>query len=453
MSQRADVVVCGAGMAGVAAAYHLAARKGVSRVILVDEREPLTLTSDKGTQGYRNWWPGPDATMLRFISRSIDIMEEMADESRNAFRLGRTGYLFVTGSEAGTERLRETAQTVAGFGMGPMREHPGDDTYRPARRDGYRDQPVGADLLRGDELRRAFPFLAPEAHAALHVRRAGCMNGHAMGAWMLARALGAGTTFVRDKVTAVSTDGGRVRRVDLASGESIDTDALVIAAGPLLPEAARMLGVELPVFHELHAKLTLRDVFGVVPRTCPFVIWDEPMSVAWDDKQRRELAGDERTRHLVEALPAGVHLRPVDGPHGDELFLIWTYHTEPCAATWPPAFDPHYAETVLRGAAQMVPALQRYVADGASGVVDGGYYCKTAENRPLIGPLGIEGAFVLGALSGYGLMGSHAGAELVTAHVVGDALPDYARAFLPSRYDDPAYRAQVAAWDSLLGQL
>ena len=50
----ADVVVCGAGIAGIAAAYHLAVRFGVSRVVLVDERDPLTLTSDKGTQGYRN---------------------------------------------------------------------------------------------------------------------------------------------------------------------------------------------------------------------------------------------------------------------------------------------------------------------------------------------------------------------------------------------------------------
>ncbi|HEX3865883.1 MAG TPA: FAD-dependent oxidoreductase, partial [Gemmatimonadaceae bacterium] len=91
----AEVVVCGAGIAGVAAAYHLAARQGVRRVVLVDEREPLTLTSDKGTHAYRNWWPGPDDTMLRFVSRSIDILEEMSAESGNAFRLSRHGYLFV----------------------------------------------------------------------------------------------------------------------------------------------------------------------------------------------------------------------------------------------------------------------------------------------------------------------------------------------------------------------
>src|SRR5207248_4028244 len=83
MAETADIVVIGAGIAGLALTYHLTTRRGVSRVILVDEREPLTLTSDKGTQAYRNWWPGPDATMLRYMSRSIDLLEEVADESGN----------------------------------------------------------------------------------------------------------------------------------------------------------------------------------------------------------------------------------------------------------------------------------------------------------------------------------------------------------------------------------
>src|SRR5919202_2876567 len=100
------VVIVGAGMAGVACAYHLAARRGVPDVVLVDGREPLTLTSAVGTMGYRNWWPGPDDTMCRFVSRSIDLMEEMADESGNAFRLSRRGYLFATARAEEVERLR-----------------------------------------------------------------------------------------------------------------------------------------------------------------------------------------------------------------------------------------------------------------------------------------------------------------------------------------------------------
>ena len=123
MSDTAEIVIVGAGMAGIAAAYHLAARRAARRVVLIDEREPLTLTSDKGTQAYRNWWPGPDATMLRYMTRSIDLLEEMADESGNAFRLNRRGYVFVTADEQGVDRLRATAREVAGFGMGELREH------------------------------------------------------------------------------------------------------------------------------------------------------------------------------------------------------------------------------------------------------------------------------------------------------------------------------------------
>src|SRR6187431_3111515 len=112
MRTSADVVVCGAGIAGAAAAYHLAARQKVGRVVVIDEREALTLTSDKGTQGYRNWWPGPDDTMLRMVSRSIDLLEENAIECANVFRLNRRGYLFATAEHGNIEKMQTMARTV-----------------------------------------------------------------------------------------------------------------------------------------------------------------------------------------------------------------------------------------------------------------------------------------------------------------------------------------------------
>ena len=44
----ADVVVVGAGIAGVATAYFLS-RLGVEEVVVCDPRPPLSLTSDKST--------------------------------------------------------------------------------------------------------------------------------------------------------------------------------------------------------------------------------------------------------------------------------------------------------------------------------------------------------------------------------------------------------------------
>ncbi len=176
------------------------------------------------------------------------------------------------------------------------------------------------------------------------------------------------------------------------------------------------------------------------------------MTLDWTDAERKTLEGNENTRRLVEALPGGVHARPVDLTHGDEVYLIWTFETDVRPYIWPPTFSTRYAEVVLRGCARMIPAMQRYVGT-TNGVVDGGYYCKTPENRPLIGPLPVAGAFVIGALSGSGVMGAHAMGELLAQHVAGAPLPDYARWFLPSRYDDPKYRVLVDRWGPLVGQL
>jgi glycine/D-amino acid oxidase-like deaminating enzyme len=108
---------------------------------------------------------------------------------------------------------------------------------------------------------------------------------------------------------------------------------------------------------------------------------------------------------------------------------------------------------MVRGTARMIPAFAAYDSAVATGAVDGGYYCKTPENRALVGPLPIEGAYVIGALSGSGLMSAHACGELLALHLCGGTLPDYAQWFLPSRYDDPAYAALMKSWGPLVGQL
>src|SRR4051812_10733436 len=147
MRTKADIVICGAGIAGVAAAFHLAVRRNAGRIVLVDEYEPLTLTSDKGTQGYRNWWPGPDDTMLKLVSRSIDLLEETARESANFFRMNRRGYLFATADEARLHEMQARAAEVSAFGMGPLPHHTKVASYPPPPAEGFEDQPDGADIL------------------------------------------------------------------------------------------------------------------------------------------------------------------------------------------------------------------------------------------------------------------------------------------------------------------
>src|SRR6186997_1446670 len=119
----AAVVICGAGIAGVATAYHLAVRRGVRGVVLVDERPPLTLTSDKSAECYRNWWPGPGDAMVAVMNRSIDLLEELARESGNVFRMNRRGYLFATAEPARVPDFIRAAEEATGRGAGATRVH------------------------------------------------------------------------------------------------------------------------------------------------------------------------------------------------------------------------------------------------------------------------------------------------------------------------------------------
>ena len=94
----------------------------------------------------------------------------------------------------------------------------------------------------------------------------------------------------------------------------------------------------------------------------------------------------------------------------------------------------------------MVPGLKVYLEKLPKPFIDGGYYTKTRENRPLACPLPVEGAYLFGAMAGYGIMASAALGELLAAHIVGDDLADYAPQFSLDRYQDPDYQQLLENW-------
>jgi sarcosine oxidase subunit beta len=183
-----------------------------------------------------------------------------------------------------------------------------------------------------------------------------------------------------------------------------------------------------------------------MPRGAPMTIWADPLTIGWSDEERAELAGSLRNRHLVEELPAGAHGRPEGAGESTSVLGVWTYDVEPVEPTFPPDFNPSHPEVVLRGMARMIPAMAAYVERLPRCFVDGGYYTKTRENRFLSCPLPIEGAYVIGALSGYGMMSSNGAADLLADYIAERPLPPYAPAFHLDRYDDPAYQKLLDNW-------
>jgi glycine/D-amino acid oxidase-like deaminating enzyme len=438
----ADIAICGAGIAGIAAAHALLQR-GHKRIVVLDDRPPLTLTSDKSTECYRNWWPDP--AMVGLMNRSINLMEDLARRSGNRFQLNRRGYVYATANPRRIKRFRRAAEQAALHGAGPLRT----GGYTPAPAHGFEDQPDGADLLTDPALiRRHFPYLTERTVAVLHARRAGWFSGQQLGMYLWERARAGGVELIPARVEAIDAKE-KIRGLLLANGERIATDTLILAAGPLLPQVVSMLGLILPVYSERHAKLAFADSLGVIPRDAPFLIWADPQTLPWSPEERDFLAESPDTQWMLGNFPPGVHTRPEGSRHA---LMLWAYDARPVEPLFPPQFDPSFPDIVLRGLTTMLPGLQAYLGHAPRPNLDGGYYTKTRENRPLIGPLPIPGAHVLGALSGYGLMAACGAADLLATHLSGDPLPDYAPAFAPNRYADPAYLEWLSTLDDT-GQL
>lgn len=448
MTQIADVVICGAGIAGVSAAYHLAIGHGLKQVVVLDDRPPLTLTSDKSTEAYRNWWPGPDDAMVRFMNRSIELLEGWARESGDVFLLNRRGYVYATADPSRVETFKQAGERAAAQGAGALRLHPGASEYIPAPAHGFEGLPDGADLITDAKLiRQFFPYLSERTAAVIHARRCGWFSGQQLGMYLLERARARGVELIHSAVEGVDVAGGRVAAVRLSGGETISTNVFVNAAGPLLNRVGRFIGVELPIFSELHAKVAFKDHLGVIPRDAPLLIWADAQKLEWSDEERGMLAESDDTAWMLNELPPGAHTRPEGGGGSNMVLMLWACHTPPVEPVWPLMLDPSFPDLALRGLAAMIPGLKIYFEHAPRPTVDGGYYTKTRENRPLIGPMGVEGAYVIGALSGYGLMAAPAAGELLAAHVAGGDLPPYARAFAVNRFDDAAYRALLEGWD------
>jgi glycine/D-amino acid oxidase-like deaminating enzyme len=445
----------------VAVAHALA--QGGMRVTLVDPLPPLTLTSDKSTEAYRNWWPGPDDAMVRFMNRSIDLLEQWADASDNRFLLNRRGYLYTTTRPERAEAFAQEAATATAQGAGPVRVYhtlAEAAAYQPSAFTGFHAHPEGADLFLSPEAIRAhFPWLHPDICAVLHARRCGWMSGQQLGMWLLEQARSLGVELVCGQLQRVVQTGGRVVGVEIAEANgtttSLATSRIVNAAGPYARAVAAMCGVDLPLFSEAHYKIAIEDTHEVVDRQTGLVILDDPQSLEWSAEEREELASSDETRWLTEPLPAGIHLRPDGYGTSRTVLMLWDYHSAHHfdAPEYPLPEDPLYPEVVLRGMTRLAPGLAAYLERLPHAYVDGGYYTKTVENRPLIGPMdGVEGAYVCAAFSGFGLMAAPAAAELLAAQILGTTPPSYASAFLPSRYRDPAYQARLDAWGST-GQL
>jgi len=443
-----EILVIGAGIVGIATAYYLAVQHKRARLLIVDEGQPMALTSAQSGENYRNWWPHP--TMADFTDHSTDLMEEIARRSDNRIHMTRRGYLLVTREDKPEELLQ---QLFAGYGERAsklIRLHEGSaGGYLPPLSADWQAAPDGVDVLRGrDLIQKHYPYFNRDIATALHIRRAGDIGGQQLGQYMLETMRPSGVQFQQAKVVGIAR-ADRFTVDVLADGarRTITADIIVNAAGPFAAQVAALHGERLPIVNVLQQKIAFADRHRAVDRKMPFTIDLDGQTLAWSDDEREALAAAPEFAGLLAPMPGSIHCRPDGGDHGEWIKLGWAFNAE--QTTGPvrePELNPYFPEVVLRAASRLQPALAQYLgALPRDRVHYGGYYPMTQENWPLIGAAKTPGVFLATALSGYGTMGACATGDLCARAVVGAAAPTFARRLSLARYADKALMDELDA--------
>lgn len=445
-----EILVIGAGMAGLATAYYLAVEHKRSRLLIVDEGQPMALTSAQSGENYRNWWPHP--TMAAFTDHSTDLMEDIARRTDNRIHMTRRGYLLVTREEKPEELLR---QLHTGYGTSAsklIRQHEGtSQNYAAPLSADWQTAPDGVDVLLGrDLIQRTYPAFDKEVATALHIRRAGDISGQQLGQYMLETMRPLGAQFQQARVVGIAkADRFLVDVVVDGAHQTIKADIIVNAAGPFAAYVAAMHGEKLPMQNVLQQKIAFVDRNRVVDRKMPFAIDLNGQTLAWSPEEREALAAAPEMARLLESMPGGIHCRPDGGDHGQWIKLGWAFNSEPSEPTREPELNPYFPEIVLRAASRLQPALRQYLgALPRDRVHYGGYYPMTKENWPLIGAAKTPGVFLTAALSGYGTMSACAAGDLCARAVVGAPSPAFADVLSLARYDDKVLMDELDSAES-----
>jgi sarcosine oxidase subunit beta len=385
---RADAVVIGGGIVGVATAFWLS-RAGLDTV-LVEMRDGLsTLTTPNSIECFRAQFTEP--AMAELALPSIEVFQDLAQVigiPGYDISIRHQGYLFVTDDPASTGTLREAVLKHRSLGV------------------------TDSEYLDYDELHRRFPYLAPEALAATFRQGDGWLSTHEA-----TQGFAKGSTarfLLETKVTGIITDAQGVAGVVTARG-TIATRIVVNAAGPFAQVVGRMAGVDLPL-EPVRRQKAFISPRPQIPAYAPLTI-DLAQDVYW----RPETGG---------AYIAWVDPDEPAGDPAEELPTDWEY----------PAI---VLEKLIR--------LNPFWGDIAGTLKaeeihpSAGQYVYTPDEQPLIGPLPDVPGFYVNCGYWAGVMLSPEAGRRIARLVIGEMRPQD-NPLRPTRYAEGI----VHAGDSFL---
>ncbi len=358
----ADVVIIGGGVVGSSIGYHLRQDGFTGRIVVVERDDTYArASSNLAMGGIRQQFGSTVNIKLSQYSiafyRDFDARMSVAGHTARAWFRQR-GYLFLVDGPS-AERFERRYAILTSRGARTRR-------------------------LSVDEIRTMLPDLHVDD---LVFGLIGPDDGYANPKEVLrgfrAGARAAGVEYVTAEVSTIRREDERVTGVTLASGERLDTPAVVNAGGPFAGAVAKRAGLHQPV-EPVRQHLFRCDL----PRYWPYR-W--PMTID----------------------PGGVHWRhddPLEPGEPDRIILARTKLDEPPGE--------NFACDESRWLADFYPDLVRRVpAFKDVRLVEGwaGLYEMTPDHNPMIGEHpALKGFFMANGFSGHGLMMAPATGKVVS---------------------------------------
>jgi sarcosine oxidase subunit beta len=231
-----DVVIVGGGGHGLATAYYLATRHGITNVAVLERKYIGAGNSGRNTTIIRSNYGLPEA--VRFYQRSVELYQRLEAETDRWVMHKRKGLLWLAHTEAGVRAERARAEVNTAFG-------------------------ARTEFVTPPEIKQICPHLDlrgggvwPVMGASYHLDGASARHDRVV--WALAEgAMRRGVhVHQRTAVTGLRKDGDRIIGVETDRGP-IAAGLVVSATGGHVTTLAAMADVRLPIrTHPLQAFVT-----------------------------------------------------------------------------------------------------------------------------------------------------------------------------------------------------
>ncbi|HET6447567.1 MAG TPA: glycine oxidase ThiO [Conexibacter sp.] len=372
-TDRFDVAIVGGGIAGLAVAWR-AQQRGLKTLVL--ERDRLAGGATHVAAGMlapiseaRVGERGLLALSRASLDRYPAFVEELAAVSGNDPGYSSAGTLLVARDRDEAEALERELAERAAMGL-----------------------PV--ERLLPSEARRREPALAPTLRLALDIPGDHAIDPRALSAALaVAFERAGGVLREHAEVARITTADERVTGVELADGERIHADQVVIAAGAW---SSALDG--LPA----HARVPVRPVKGQILRL-------------------RDAHGPGLLTRVIRMQPGYLV------PRGDGRYVLGATMEEQGFDTAPTAggiFE------LLRDAIELVPGVSELaIEEVAAGLRPG-----TPDNAPVLGPGAIGGLQWAAGCFRHGILLAPLVADALAATLAGEQLPEVARPFGATRF-------------------